>query len=518
MEALQHAGFHHGSATSTSTWVASDELVGTATDERAARADGILVPGGFGVRGVEGKVEAIRFARERAHPVPGALPRPAVRGDRVRAQRLRPGRRQLLRVRPGHAAPRDRPAARAARRGRHGGDRCGWARYPCYLVAGHAGRGGVRRGRRPRAPPPPLGGQPRRTTRSCEEHGMVFSGMSPDGPAGRDHRAARPSVLRGRPVPPRAEVAARPGRIRCSGTFVGAARVARAARPHAPARSPSAGSPGDATDGRPARPEPTVEVVFEGATFRVEVEDWPQGGAARSSTTRAPCAVVPLLTADDGACWCASSAPPVRQVLTGDPGRASSTWRARTPADCAAPRAARGDRPPGRSRSSPLGGDLHVSPGFTDERDRPVRGRASSRARAAPPEDGIEVVTHAAGRDAVAAARDGTDPDAKTRVRAAARWPGTSGYPRADRARRLPGRPRKEVTLVIVGVPTEVKDNEYRVALDARGRPRADPRRSPRRARRTARATGSSIPQDRYERAGAEIVAERRGRLRRRPT
>src|SRR5205814_4573407 len=41
---------------------------GRATSEALAAADGILIPGGFGVRGVEGKVAAVQFARE--HRVP----------------------------------------------------------------------------------------------------------------------------------------------------------------------------------------------------------------------------------------------------------------------------------------------------------------------------------------------------------------------------------------------------------------------------------------------------------------
>ena len=55
--------------------------------------DGILVPGGFGYRGIPGKVEAIRFARKR-RAVLRHLPGPAVRGDRVRPKRRRPGGRQ----------------------------------------------------------------------------------------------------------------------------------------------------------------------------------------------------------------------------------------------------------------------------------------------------------------------------------------------------------------------------------------------------------------------------------------
>ena len=49
--------------------------------------DGILVPGGFGERGIEGKIEAIRYARERRHSVLRHLPGHAVRRDRVRPQR-----------------------------------------------------------------------------------------------------------------------------------------------------------------------------------------------------------------------------------------------------------------------------------------------------------------------------------------------------------------------------------------------------------------------------------------------
>jgi CTP synthase len=51
------------------TWIASDQF----TDQAAAGAllepyDGLLIPGGFGVRGVEGMIEAIRWARENRFP------------------------------------------------------------------------------------------------------------------------------------------------------------------------------------------------------------------------------------------------------------------------------------------------------------------------------------------------------------------------------------------------------------------------------------------------------------------
>ncbi|TKN36004.1 glutamine amidotransferase-related protein, partial [Enterococcus faecium] len=47
------------------------ELTRENVEERLKDADGILVPGGFGDRGVEGKIEAIRYARENDVPILG---------------------------------------------------------------------------------------------------------------------------------------------------------------------------------------------------------------------------------------------------------------------------------------------------------------------------------------------------------------------------------------------------------------------------------------------------------------
>ena len=49
-------------------WIPSDELTGLLADSYLDELDGIVVPGGFGYRGVEGKIQAIRYARE--HDVP----------------------------------------------------------------------------------------------------------------------------------------------------------------------------------------------------------------------------------------------------------------------------------------------------------------------------------------------------------------------------------------------------------------------------------------------------------------
>jgi CTP synthase len=70
-EALRAGGFGNDARVNI-RWVPSDECE---TPEGAARqldgADGILVPGGFGVRGIEGKIGAVRHARENGIPLLG---------------------------------------------------------------------------------------------------------------------------------------------------------------------------------------------------------------------------------------------------------------------------------------------------------------------------------------------------------------------------------------------------------------------------------------------------------------
>ncbi len=71
LEALRHAGAHHGGKVEID-WIDSEALddPGTAS-ARLAGADGILVPGGFGGRGIEGKIQAARVAREERIPFLG---------------------------------------------------------------------------------------------------------------------------------------------------------------------------------------------------------------------------------------------------------------------------------------------------------------------------------------------------------------------------------------------------------------------------------------------------------------
>ncbi|AXH95068.1 CTP synthase [Ornithinimicrobium avium] len=70
-EALRAGGFRHDARVRI-RWVASDECQTEAGATRALQGvDAILVPGGFGVRGIEGKIGALRWARERKVPTLG---------------------------------------------------------------------------------------------------------------------------------------------------------------------------------------------------------------------------------------------------------------------------------------------------------------------------------------------------------------------------------------------------------------------------------------------------------------
>jgi CTP synthase len=70
VEALKHAGSHHGRRVEID-WVDSETVVDSEVVARLRAADGILIPGGFGGRGWEGKIVAARIAREDGIPYLG---------------------------------------------------------------------------------------------------------------------------------------------------------------------------------------------------------------------------------------------------------------------------------------------------------------------------------------------------------------------------------------------------------------------------------------------------------------
>jgi len=70
VEALRHSGFLHGRRVEVD-WVDSEALEPESVVDRLRAADGVLIPGGFGGRGIEGKIAAARAAREQQIPFLG---------------------------------------------------------------------------------------------------------------------------------------------------------------------------------------------------------------------------------------------------------------------------------------------------------------------------------------------------------------------------------------------------------------------------------------------------------------
>ena len=69
-ESLRHAGFENGVKIDVK-YIDSEEITNKNVKEKLKGIDGIVVPGGFGNRGIEGKIETIKYARENKVPFLG---------------------------------------------------------------------------------------------------------------------------------------------------------------------------------------------------------------------------------------------------------------------------------------------------------------------------------------------------------------------------------------------------------------------------------------------------------------
>ncbi len=67
IESLNHAGIQHGASVKI-TWVDSEEIEEKGAETLLSAVNGVLIPGGFGTRGIEGKIAACKFARENNIP------------------------------------------------------------------------------------------------------------------------------------------------------------------------------------------------------------------------------------------------------------------------------------------------------------------------------------------------------------------------------------------------------------------------------------------------------------------
>ena len=146
VEALKHGGYACG-ANVLIDWIAADDAEGLLADQRLHDLDGIVVPGGFGMRGIPGKIEAAGYARRNDIPFLGlclglhcaviefardvcglenanssefdpATPHAGHRPDGRAEGRRRHGRNHAPRRVPGEVAARERRARDLRRRGR----------------------------------------------------------------------------------------------------------------------------------------------------------------------------------------------------------------------------------------------------------------------------------------------------------------------------------------------------------------------------------------------------------------
>ena len=212
-EALTHGGMANKVRVKLD-WIESEIFESGDPAPHLEGVNGILVPGGFGVRGTEGKILAAKFARERKVPYFGICF--GMQMAVIEACRSLVGlaARQFDRIRPDRRAggrADDRMAARQRTRAPPGGRRSRRLDAARRLCGGAEARLAHRRNLRDdrdlRAPPPSLRGQ-HRLSRAARGQGRRLRRHVARRRSARDDRDPRPSVVHRRAVPPRAEVAA----------------------------------------------------------------------------------------------------------------------------------------------------------------------------------------------------------------------------------------------------------------------------------------------------------------------
>ena len=207
VESLRHAGFHHGAKVEIE-WVQAATVPDLLERDGLRGFDGLVIPGGFGERGVEGKIAAARYAREHDLPLLGLCLGLQVMIIEVARSLAGLEGANSPRVRGHHPPPGGRPHGRAGGRGRQGRDHAARVlRRPAAarLAGGH----GLRRRGGVRAPPPPLRGQPPLPRAARGGRPGLLRPVARR-PPGRVHRAARPPVLGRHPGPPRVQEPPRP--------------------------------------------------------------------------------------------------------------------------------------------------------------------------------------------------------------------------------------------------------------------------------------------------------------------
>ena len=182
-------------------WVNAEELEKTSRSRKTCSAglDGIVVPGGFGQRGLEGKIKAAQYSLDQKMPYLG-LCLGLQMGVIAAARRGRPAQSHHRRARADSPNTRSLTTWPTSRQSRTPAAPCAWATTR---------RSGQRQSRpqslRPgeyhRTPPPPLRVQ-QRISRPVRRLGHPGQRPEPRRPPGGIYRRHRPPVLPGHPGPP----------------------------------------------------------------------------------------------------------------------------------------------------------------------------------------------------------------------------------------------------------------------------------------------------------------------------
>jgi hypothetical protein len=205
-EALLHGGLAH-QAEGQHHWIEAEGVVGDGTGSAQLEGyDGILVPGGFGKRGIDGMLNGIRFARERKVPYFGIclgmqtlvieFARNVCGLHGADSTEFNPGtpHRVIFKLRELKGVD----------------DLGGTMRlgsWPCKLVENSFAYRAYGIARDPRAPPPPLRIQSR-VRRAPEGRGPAHHRRNARRHLRRNLRAGRPSLVPGLPVPSRIQIQA----------------------------------------------------------------------------------------------------------------------------------------------------------------------------------------------------------------------------------------------------------------------------------------------------------------------
>ena len=213
IEALSHGGIANKVKVKLD-WIESEVFENEDPAPFLEHVDGILVPGGFGQRGAEGKIRAAQFARERQVPYFGICF--GMQMAVIEAARNLCGIEQANST---EFVPTSEPVVGLMTEWMKGnelqkrgidGDLGGTMRlgaYPAVLQRGSRVADIYHGDRNFRAPPPPLRGQHRlQGPPGAARHALLrhVAGR----PAAGDHRVRRPSLVHRRAIPPRAEIAA----------------------------------------------------------------------------------------------------------------------------------------------------------------------------------------------------------------------------------------------------------------------------------------------------------------------